>query len=147
MHTADLLSSPFIYNVFKTAKSPFGMFSEAVKWLQKSRVSLAIMCTSRSEAQRQVMPKKKKRGGGHKWEDVYGHTGGRGSYDIMTEMQITRHTHPCRSWGAFSRHQATLIAFSVKGNRQLASGPLSEMIQNNSTCQEAHAHPLKFKAV
>lgn len=61
MHTADLLSSPFIYNVFKTAKSPFGMFSEAVKWLQKSRVSLAIMCTSRSEAQRQVMPKKKKR--------------------------------------------------------------------------------------
>lgn len=60
MHTADLLSSPFIYNVFKTAKSPFGMFSEAVKWLQKSRVCLAIMCTSRSEAQRQVMPKKKK---------------------------------------------------------------------------------------
>lgn len=59
MHTADLLSSPFIYNVFKTAKSPFGMFSEAVKWLQKSRVSLAIMCTSRSEAKRQVMPKKK----------------------------------------------------------------------------------------
>lgn len=54
---------------------------------------------------------------------------------------------PTQKLGAFSRHQATLIAFSVKGNRQLASGPLSEMIQNNSTCQEAHAHPLKFKAV
>lgn len=146
MHTADLLSSPFIYNVFKTAKSPFGIFSEAVKWLQKSRISLAIMCTSRSEAQRQVMPKKKKGWWPQMGGCVWAHRG-RGSYDIMTEMQITRRTHPCRSWGAFSRHQATLIAFSVKGNRQLASGPLSEMIQNNSTCQEAHAHPLKFKAV
>lgn len=43
--------------------------------------------------------------------------------------------------GAFSRHQAALIALSAEGNRQVASGLLSEMIQNNLACQEAHDQP------
>lgn len=74
----------------------------------------------------------------------------------MKGARCTRHhdrdadkeTHPLmQKERAFSRHQAALIALSVNGNRQVASGPLSEMIQNNSACQEAHGHPLKAEAV
>ena len=88
--------------------------------------------------------KKKKRGGGHKCADVCGHEGGEVH---TTSWQIRRCIRSCRSRGAFSRHQAALIALSVEGYRQVASGPLSEMIQNNSACQEAHGRPLKAKAV
>lgn len=64
------------------------------------------------------------------------------------DRDADKEMHPLmQKQGAFSRHQAALIALLVEGNRQVASGPLSEMIQNNSACQEAHGHPLKAKVV
>ena len=39
-----------------------------------------------------------------------------------------------------NRHQAALIALSMEDNRQVASGPFSEMIQNDWVFQEAQSH-------
>lgn len=49
--------------------------------------------------------------------------------------------------GALNRHQAALIVLSVVAHRQVASGPLSEMIQNNSACQEERGRALKAEVV
>lgn len=65
-----------------------------------------------------------------------------------TRHHADKEMHPVmQKYGAFRRHQAALIALSEEGNRQVASGPLSEMIQNNSVSQEAHGSALKAEVV
>lgn len=65
-----------------------------------------------------------------------------------TRLCADKDTHPVmQKYGAFRRHQAALIALSEEGNRQVASGPLSEMIQNNPACQEAHGSALNAEVV